>query len=724
MTRRPLVALAGLWLAICGAAAVWITVDRRPPEWDHANHLERAVDCYRNLRIVTDSGAREILEASSFYPPLATCAAGALYLVFPITPLTAQVVMMGFLALALACVYGLGRRLADVETGLWAAFLLATAPFVVFSLTNFQLDLPLAAMVALTLYAILRAEDFGRPGWSLALGAAVGLGMLTKPPFAAYVAPPLLWSLGRALASSERRRRLLWAAGALVMGAALALPWYGPRLFGLPAQLLNRSFKQAAEQQNPDPLPAAALSFYPRTLPTQLGLIAALLLLWGLWALGKEGRTARGFLWLATLGPFVLFSLIQNKNLRYTLPILPAAVLVAAMGLRALPSGWRRVAGAGALAAGLLQVSMTLWALPPPPTLPGMILPLAIGRPPSGADWQHDRILADLGRASRGHAVTVAIVPNDNFFSVSNFRYEVVRRGLPYRMTRSWTDAPLGVDFVVLKTGAQGPSYAAARPERISRAFTGGDPYWMSAFPVIAEYPLPDGSTASLRARRIPPLVGVRPLAVAERLERDPAALLADNVDDAQGLKVRLEYRPQGILRGEIDRAVLTADSAFVGEFGRRRPAPLRMRDIWIEGKGLVFNPQRLMREGRLEILDLKALVIRSVTVTQEDLSEFLLDQPMGSGMSIALEDGAAKVRVTRFGPTLKARVRFGPGDSERPFTLSASRVSLGGMTVPGPFVNWVIRHLDPTTALRHLPVPVVLEPPRIVDGKITLGAK
>src|SRR5713226_4100534 len=397
MTRRPLLALAGLWLAICVAAAAWVTVDRRPPEWDHANHLERAVDCYRNLRIVTDSGAREILEASSFYPPLATCAAGALYLVFPIAPLTAQVVMMAFLALALACVYGLGRRLADVETGLWAAFLLATAPFVVFSLTNFQLDLPLAAMVALTLYAVIRAEDFGRPGWSLALGAA------------------------------------------------LALPWYGPRLFGLPAQMLNRSFKQAAEQQNPDPLTAAALSFYPRTLPTQLGLVAAFLLLWGLWTLGKEGRTARGFLWLATLGPFVLFSLIQNKNLRYTLPILPAAVLVAAMGLRALPSAWRRAAGAGALAAGVLQVSMTLWALPPPPTLPGMILPLAIGRPPSGADWQHDRILADLGRASRGHAVTVAIVPNDNFFSVSNFRYEVVRRGLPFRMTRSWTDAPLGV---------------------------------------------------------------------------------------------------------------------------------------------------------------------------------------------------------------------------------------------------------------------------------------
>src|SRR5436189_3328082 len=199
MTRRPLVALAGLWLAICGTAAVWLTVDRRPPEWDHANHLERAVDCYRNLRIVTDSGAREILEASSFYPPLATCAAGALYLVFPITPLTAQVVMMGFLALALACVYGLGRRLADVETGLWAAFLLATAPFVVFSLTNFQLDLPLPAMVALALYALVRAEAFTDARWSLTLGVALGLGMLTKPSFAIYVLPPFLWSVWRAM---------------------------------------------------------------------------------------------------------------------------------------------------------------------------------------------------------------------------------------------------------------------------------------------------------------------------------------------------------------------------------------------------------------------------------------------------------------------------------------------------------------------------------------------
>jgi 4-amino-4-deoxy-L-arabinose transferase-like glycosyltransferase len=718
---RPRLILALLFAVLCVASGAWVLIDRRPPEWDHANHLERAVDCYRRLRIVSDSAVREILEASSFYPPLVTCAAGALYFGLPIAPLTAQAVMMGFLGFALAGLYGLGRRLADTETGLWAAFFFGTAPFVVFSLTNFQLDLPLAAVVAFALYALVRAEGFSDPRWSLVLGATLALGMLTKPPFATYIAAPLAWSLGRALKSAERRSRLVWAAASLAVGVGLALPWYGPRLLGLPMQILNRSFKQAAEQRNPEPLTGAALMYYPRTLPTQLGLLACLLLLWGLWALRKN-RAARPLLWLATLGPFVVFSLIQNKNLRYTLPILPVAALVAAIGLRALPGAWRRIAGWAAVALGILQVSMALFLVPTPPTLPGMILPMTLGRAPSPADWQHDRILADLGRESGGRPVTVAVIPNDNFFSVSNFRYEVVRRGLPYRMTRAWSDAPFGVDFVILKSGEQGPAYSAARPIRLTRAFAGGDPYWVSAFPVVSQYPLPDGSVGVLRARRIPALTGVIPAAVAARLERDPAALLADYVRDAENLRVSLDYRPGDILRGLIAHATITATAATVGELGRRSRAPLRVRDVRLEVDGLLFNPHRLMGEGRLEILEARALRIASLVVTEGDLRDFLDGQPVGRGMTIRLRDGAAAVRATRLGPALQATARFGRGDGDRPFTVSVDGVTLGGLPVPSPLVDWVVRHLDPTLSLRHLPVPLELGPIRVTEGQVVIG--
>jgi hypothetical protein len=718
---RPRLLLVLLYAVLCSVIAVWVLLDRRPPEWDHANHLERAVDCHRSLRIVADTGTREILEASSFYPPVVTCAAGLLYLVFPIAPLTAQAVMMAFLALAMAALYGLGRRLVDMETGVWAAFLFATAPFVVFSLTNFQLDLPLAAMVAFALYALVRSESFGDARWSLVLGAAFGLGMLTKPPFAIYVALPVLWGLWRALRSPERRRRLGGAGAALAIGLLLALPWYGPRLFGLPMQILNRSFKQAAEQQNPELLTSAALSYYPRTLPTQLGLLGGLLLIWGLWALRKH-RAARTMLWLATLGPFIVFSLIQNKNLRYTLPILPAAALVAAVGLRSLPPLVRRWTGVVVVTLGALQVSMALFQVPAPPILPGMVMPLALGRAPSRADWQHEKILADLGRESGGRPVTVAVIPNDNFFSVSNFRYEVVRRGLPYRMTRAWSDAPLGVDFVILKSRDQGPSYASARPERLTRAFAGGDPYWISAFPVIAEYPLPDGSTATLRARRVPTLAGT-PAAVAARLSRDPGRLLAENMREASGLRLALDYAGPDILRGRVKHAVLTADSVLVGEFNRPRRAPLRVRDVRLDVDDLLFNPQRLVGEDKLEILDIESLRISRLTVTEQDLDLFLRGQPVGRGMTIALRDGTADMLVTGFGPALRARIRFGPADRDRPFTLIVERVSIGGVHVPGFLVDWIMRHFDPTPGLRRLPVPVTVAPVRIRPGRIEVGA-
>jgi hypothetical protein len=163
-----------------------VCIDRRPPEWDHANHLERALRCYQHLaegRVWT-----AVIGESTFYPPLVPCAAGALYLIFPVTPLTAQAVLLGFLALGLAATFGAGRALWDSRSGFLAAFFFGTAPFVVFSLLNFQLDLPLAAMVAATLCVLLQTDGFRRAR-SVALGP-LGLGLLTKPTHPVHVLGP------------------------------------------------------------------------------------------------------------------------------------------------------------------------------------------------------------------------------------------------------------------------------------------------------------------------------------------------------------------------------------------------------------------------------------------------------------------------------------------------------------------------------------------------------
>jgi 4-amino-4-deoxy-L-arabinose transferase-like glycosyltransferase len=185
MTGRRAAALAAPLLGLAAIMVLWLSIDRRPPEWDHANHLERAVACHRSLSEPGRKGLAEIVAESSFYPPIVTCAAGLLYFALPIVPLTAQAVMWAFLVAGALAVFGLGCRLVDPDAGLLAAFLFATAPFVVFSLLNFQLDLPLAAMVAVALYTLARTDELALTRWSLALGVVLGLGMLTKPPVAA-----------------------------------------------------------------------------------------------------------------------------------------------------------------------------------------------------------------------------------------------------------------------------------------------------------------------------------------------------------------------------------------------------------------------------------------------------------------------------------------------------------------------------------------------------------
>lgn len=726
MIRRPWLVLVALLAALGVVVAIWTSIDRQPPEWDHANHLGQALQCYRILAEPGHDRAREILQATAFYPPVTTCATGLLYFLFPVVPLTAQAVMLGFLALAVAGVFLLGRRLLDTEAGLLAAFLLATAPFVVFSLTNFQLDVPLTAMVALGLYLLARSDGFSSSGWSIALGLGLGIGMLTKPPFAVYLLPPLLWVAWRAVRdhqAGEGMGRLGRLAGALAVAAVVALPWYGPRLIGLPLQVMNRSFKNAALEQKPETFSQEGLLYYPTMFPVQFGLLAAALFLWGLWALRRE-RAARAFLWIAALGPFLIWSVIQNKNLRYTLPILPAAALVAAAGARGLGPTARRGVTWACVALGALQVSMTAFALPAPPTLPGSGLPMVLARPPAPADWQQPRILADIERESGAEPVTVAIVPNAPYFSVSNFRYEAARLGLPFRMGRGVSGPPFGVDFIVLKTGSQGPPWTAEKLERITRAMEGGDPYLAEVFPVAGRYPLPDGSVGSLHRRRIPALAGWLPTRVAARLAEAPASMLRANVRDPEGLDVALDYRPDAILRGEVERVLLTARSATVGELDRRNRAPLTLRDIRLVVDGLVFNPRRLVETGELEVLDARALRIEHAVVTQADLDGFLRGQPAGTGVEVGLGDGAADVRVTRLGPAIAARVQLTPSSDDRPFALAVDRVRVAGVPVPRILTDWIVRHFDPTLALRRLPALVTVPPVRIQPGRIEIGGR
>src|SRR5206468_11795891 len=72
---------------------------------------------------------------------------------------------------------------------------------------------------------------------------------------------------------------------------------------------------------------------------------------------------------------------------------------------------------------------------------------------------------------------------------------------LPLRIVRAWDDLPIGINYVVLKTGDVGPPWTEGKSRRATARLE-DDADFRRAFPVIAEVLLPDGSRATARADR------------------------------------------------------------------------------------------------------------------------------------------------------------------------------------------------------------------------------
>lgn len=716
---RSWLLLASIFFGLVLVTVIWVTLDRRPPVWDHANHLERALVCYRILFERGLAGLGGIVEMSAFYPPVVPCAAGLLYFAFPVTPLASQSVMLGFLGIALVSLFLLGSRLFDAPTGLLAALLFGAAPFVVYSTTNFQLDLPLASVSVLALLVLLRTEESSGRAWSVAAGLTLGLGMLVKPPFAVYLLPPFLLLAWRAARAPERGQRFVNLGLALLLGVVLSLPWYGLRLFGLPAQIANRAFKQAAASGYPEALTASSLFFYPRALLPIFGLLAGPLFAWGLLVLVRRPK-ARGVLWSASLVPFGVFLFIQNKNLRYVLPLLPVAALIAAVGLRALAPAWRRGFTVALVGVSALQVSVAAFGMPPFLRWTPFNLSLVYSFPPSPVEWPHHRILEVIMREARGGSATVSVVPNFDLFSVSNFRYYAVRDGLPLRMTRAWNQHPLGVDFAILKTGDQGPEFSIAKARRIMERLAAGDPAFERIFPVVFETPLPDGSRAMVRQRRLIPVDGVSPEVLARQARAALARFFESHVRDVEGLSVDLAYAPDALLRGEIRQARVDARSAVVAPVAPRR-ARFRVREVGLTFNGVLINPHRLVASGEIEPLEVESVRVDRLVLTEEDLNAFFQAHHRLRGLRLRLEAGVLNAHMSLPGPDLTGRLTLSVGVGA-PLTLRAEQVSLGGIPLPGLLVHWVIRHYDPAPRLARLSMTVELGAIRVEPGRIVVS--
>ena len=273
---------------------------------------------------------------------------------------------------------------------------------------------------------------------------------------------------------------------------------------------------------------------------------------------------------------------------------------------------------------------------------------------------------------------------------------------------------------MILKTGAVGPSWTAEKSRRAADRLT-ADTNLARVFPSIAEFSLPDGSTATVRARRIPPVTDAPAAVVAAGVEAGLRRRLGEVARDVEGLEVRLVH-DDGILSGRISRAEIRATAATLGDFARPGSAQLRTRDLRMVLEDLVVNPWSAAA-GRFDPLDLGHLRLESATVTVADLQALLAGLKHFNRSTVTAEGDALRVTIRQAGPDVSARVRLAAA-VDRPFAISAEGVRVGPVPVPDVLVGWVIRSFDPAPRIAsRLPFPVTIGRVTVRDQALRISS-
>jgi len=380
----PDLAFMGFLTAAIVALLLYAHVDPQSPWYDLGGHF---VDGVRLLHTPLNS---RMFAETPLYPFFVSVVALPFNL---LGDSDYQITMPGveavFTCVLLTSTYGCGRRLFGGWAGLLAAALLAAYPAVVGQSHIYMLDVPLAAMVALSYWLLLLSDGLRRQGYALGLGIAMGLGMLTKFSFVFFVAPPLAVAAAGAAASAApyvperlgrahlmRLVRCAYGGGsaegagdAAFTGALLALTatllallWYAPRLSWLRTGYQDAVTSSHLGRGEGSGLSYESVTYYVSGLWHTVSFAFAIVFVAdaALYFLrGHRGRLLLGT-WLAV--GYICLTLAGGKEPRYMLPALPAVALVSAAGL-GVP-GPRVRAASVLVATGLVGFgALQVWAV-------------------------------------------------------------------------------------------------------------------------------------------------------------------------------------------------------------------------------------------------------------------------------------------------------------------------------------------------------------------------
>ena len=324
---------------------IWIKLHEFPAYADEAYHLIRSLD-YLNIFIHPSKDVFfALLNVDNLRPPFFHFCMAMVNFLIPNPGLIPIITNIFFAGILFISIYYFGKKIANENCGLLAAFTVAMYPYI-FGLSRMALpDFASVAMACLNLCLLVYTDRFKNTLFSILLGLAIGLGILTKLTFIFFLAGPVVIMAIAAFIDKDTaalRKKVIFNLGlVIVLATIIGGVWYFPRFDFLWKTYVTFGFKIRKPISPPETFSFASFIYYFYLLSgSQIAPLFTTSFFIGLISFLKSRNKLRFpiFLWIIVI--YIIFTFINNKHSRATCAYLPVFALITAAGILELHTRW------------------------------------------------------------------------------------------------------------------------------------------------------------------------------------------------------------------------------------------------------------------------------------------------------------------------------------------------------------------------------------------------
>ena len=420
------------------------------------------------------------------------------------------------------------------------------------------------------------------------------------------------------------------------------------------------------------------------------------------------------------LFPIVVFAFVDNKDLRYTMPTLPAMALVTAVVLTQVKNISARKLFYSIT--GIITLGTILYTgfIPKPTFLPYF----GKGNLPVTQIWPINSMLDDIieeAEPEKGEHIVVRTLANYGFFQRGAFRDFAAFRGLPIAMKGVKRNVGEMTDFFITRSG----DFSRQSLNAINAInLLIKDPALTKTFQLIRSYPLPDGNKGLLYKFDMEPansLPGVTDLElVGKRLKTAFSSYPIYGVKNGVSMTVSITPTndPQDIYYGRYKSIQIKADSVVSNKILIKNfellfeNVQINIYDLLLNGKFILFNLERLTPRGTIHFDDLEKLAERgmkgkgTIKVSGSKNSITLKAKYFLSQSQIA--EGETKINIL-----------FSPGEKIQPVF---EYLKLGPFNIPTLFIRRITNAKMVLTPTPKWPLETNIQSLKISTRKIEIN--